>query len=278
MNKSPLLKLVKVSKNFGSKGLFKKTEEVQVLKEVSFEINKGETVALVGESGSGKSTTARLILGLNEVTSGEIWFKGKNLKLSTKKELKEIKRSMQIVFQDPAGSVNPRMTIWKIIAEPLLNNGYSRKQALHAVEELLEMVGLSKNDILKYPHQFSGGQLQRVGIARAIALKPEFLILDEPTSALDVSIQARVLKLLRNLQKELNLTYLFITHDLNVVQSFAERILVMNKGEIVERGTVDDVFSNPKDEYTKHLLHSNLLIKDSNENEVTTNYHKSNSN
>lgn len=261
-SKETVIKLQDVDKSFfSSAGWFSAKKETRVLNKVSFEIRKGETVALVGESGSGKSTTARLILGLDKVTGGEIWFKGSNLNKISKKNVVQIRRNMQVVFQDPAGSVNPRMSIWKIISEPLFQNGYSKQKGFETVRNLLALVGLNENDMMKYPHQFSGGQLQRIGIARAIALNPEFLVLDEPTSALDVSVQARILKLLKELQEELNLTYLFITHDLNVVQSLADRVLVMNKGEIVERGTVQEIFQSPKQPYTKLLLESNLLVK-----------------
>jgi ABC-type oligopeptide transport system ATPase subunit len=255
-----LLALHDVDKSFFGAGFGGKREK-KVLRGVSFDVKKGETVALVGESGSGKSTTARLILGLDKPTGGDIWFQQKNIVASSPAEQKQWRKQMQIVFQDPIGSVNPRLNIFKIVAEPLLTHGYTREQAMDRVKELLGLVGMNEQDMHKYPHQFSGGQMQRIGIARAIALKPEFLILDEPTSALDVSIQARVLKLLKALQKELDLTYLFITHDLNVVQSFADRVLVMKKGEIVERGSVQDIFRTPHHPYTQTLLEANLLVR-----------------
>ncbi|MET3288774.1 UNVERIFIED_CONTAM: ABC-type oligopeptide transport system ATPase subunit [Brevibacillus sp. OAP136] len=255
-----LLSLHEVEKSYFSSGFGGKREK-KVLRGVSFDVNKGETVALVGESGSGKSTTARLILGLDKPTLGEIWFQQKQSSASSPAEQLQMRKQMQIVFQDPIGSVNPRMTIFKIIAEPLLTHGYTREQAMDRVKELLGLVGMNEQDMHKYPHQFSGGQMQRIGIARAIALKPELLILDEPTSALDVSIQARVLKLLKALQKELDLTYLFITHDLNVVQSFADRVLVMKQGEIVERGSVQAIFEAPQHPYTQNLLEANFFVK-----------------
>ncbi|HZG16282.1 MAG TPA: ATP-binding cassette domain-containing protein [Candidatus Bathyarchaeia archaeon] len=253
-----LLTLQDVDKSFFSTG-FRGKREKKVLRGVSFDVKRGETVALVGESGSGKSTTARLILGLDKPTKGNIWFQQKNIALSSPMDQKLWRKQMQIVFQDPIASVNPRMNILKIVGEPLVTHGFSGSQALDRVIELLGLVGMNEQDMYKYPHQLSGGQMQRIGIARAIALKPAFLILDEPTSALDVSIQARVLKLLKTLQKELELTYLFITHDLNVVQSFADRVLVMKHGEIVERGSVQDIFHSPQHVYTQTLLEANLI-------------------
>lgn len=255
-----LLNVKDAKKTFKIKKFLKGNTEFIAVNNVTFSINKGETVALVGESGSGKSTLARSILGLETLNGGEILFKGKNLSVMNAKQEKEIRKNMQIVFQDPLGSVNPRKTIENIISEPLISYRYPKNEIKNRVIELLDIVGLDNNSLYKYPHQFSGGQLQRIGIARSIALNPEFLILDEPTSALDVSVQARILKLLKELQDRLGLTYLFITHDLNVVEAFAERVLVMRKGEIVEAGDLEQIFKSPKHEYTKRLLNSNLLF------------------
>ncbi|MEB3101532.1 ABC transporter ATP-binding protein [Ferviditalea candida] len=257
----PVLELLSVEKTFARKRMFGKSVGKQVLRGVSFSVHKGETLALVGGSGSGKSTTARLILGLDRISGGEIRYKGHDIQKLSNKERRRLCKELQVVFQDPTGSVNPRMNVLRIVSEPLLANGYRKEDAVGRVEEVLEMVGLNASDMYKYPHQFSGGQLQRIGIARAIALNPELIILDEPTSALDVSVQARILKLLKHLQADLGLTYLFITHDLNVVQSFADRVLIMSQGEIVESGTVSHIFDHSQHPYTKLLLDSNLFEK-----------------
>lgn len=257
--KSAILELIDVNKSFTIKQGFFGRKSKQVLNSVSFTVNKGETVALVGESGSGKSTTARVILGLESPYGGKVLFKGRDLNVISPKERRDLRKNLQVVFQDPYGSVNPRSTVRDIVTEPLLTHGCSKKKAIEEAVSLMEVVGLNAADLHKYPHNFSGGQMQRIGIARAIALRPELLILDEPTSALDVSVQARILKLLKSLQSELSLTYLFITHDLNVVQTFADRVFVMNKGEIVESGTVAEIFEAPQHPYTQILLNSNLL-------------------
>lgn len=232
----------------------KKTMWLKAVDDVSFEIQKGETFGLVGESGSGKSTLGRTILRLYEPTSGKIYFGDVEITSLTKAELKKMRPKMQMIYQDPYSSLNPRLTVFDIIAEPLKEHRY--KNPKERVLELLEAVGLSEEHAKKYPDELSGGQCQRIAIARALALNPEFIVLDEPTSALDVSVQAQVLNLLETLQKELELTYLFISHDLGVVRYLANRVGVMYLGKIVEMGNIDQVFETPKHPYTKMLLDS----------------------
>jgi oligopeptide/dipeptide ABC transporter ATP-binding protein len=232
----------------------KKTMWLKAVDDVSFEIQKGETFGLVGESGSGKSTLGRTILRLYEPTSGKIYFGDVEITSLTKAELKKMRPKMQMIYQDPYSSLNPRLTVFDIIAEPLKEHGY--KNPKERVLELLEAIGLSEEHAKKYPDELSGGQCQRIAIARALALNPEFIVLDEPTSALDVSVQAQVLNLLETLQKELELTYLFISHDLGVVRYLANRVGVMYLGKLVEMGNIDQVFETPKHPYTKMLLDS----------------------
>jgi oligopeptide/dipeptide ABC transporter ATP-binding protein len=222
---------------------------------VSFSIPRSKTVGLVGESGSGKSTTARLANRLVKPTSGQVRFDGEDLLTKRGRELRTIRRRMQMIFQDPLGSLNPRMTVLNIVGEPLEVHGVARGKARTArVVELLETVGLSGRDLYRFPHQFSGGQAQRVGIARALATNPDVIFCDESVSALDVSVQAQILNLLKRLQRELGLSYLFIAHDLNVVRYMADELCVMYMGEIVERGDSDSVFANPAHPYTQMLL------------------------
>lgn len=232
----------------------KKIKWLKAVDNVSFEIKRGETFGLVGESGSGKSTLGRTILRLYEPTEGKIYFRDLEITALPKRELKKIRPKMQMIYQDPYSSLNPRLTVFDIIAEPLREYGYEDIES--RILELLEAVGLSEEHANKYPDELSGGQCQRVAIARALALNPEFLVLDEPTSALDVSVQAQVLNLLEKLQKELKLTYLFISHDLGVVRYLADKVGVMYLGRMVEVGTIDQVFDNPKHPYTKMLLES----------------------
>ncbi|MFP5196509.1 dipeptide ABC transporter ATP-binding protein [Alcaligenes faecalis] len=222
---------------------------------VSFTLNKGETLALVGESGCGKSTVARLLTGLYSLTRGEILFDGQSLKTMDKASQKAMRKRRQMIFQDPYASLNPRWRVGRIIAEPLVTHtDMSRAQQDAKVAELLTQVGLNPSDAQRYPHQFSGGQRQRISIARALALQPEFIVCDEPTSALDVSVQAQVLNLMKDLQRELGLTYLFISHNLAVVHHVADRVGVMYLGRIVEIAPRDDLFAQPRHPYTRMLL------------------------
>ena len=222
---------------------------------VSFEIAEGETLGLVGESGSGKSTTGYCVLQLLKPTSGSIRFMGKELTDLGREDLRRMRREMQIVFQDPYASLDPRMTVGGIVSEPLEVHGIgTRRSRQETVRKLLDIVGFNPNFTNRYPHEFSGGQRQRVGIARALALNPKLIVCDEPVSALDVSIQAQILNLLKDLQRDFSLTYLFISHDLAVVRTMSDRIAVMNGGKLVEIGSADQVYNDPKDEYTKALF------------------------
>jgi ABC-type oligopeptide transport system ATPase subunit len=228
---------------------------VKAVDDVSFEINEGETLGLVGESGSGKSTTGYSVLQLLKPTGGSVQFMGKELTTMGRNDLREIRREMQIVFQDPYSSLNPRMTVGNIVAEPLTVHGVGTRRSREAsVRDLLETVGFNPDFTNRYPHEFSGGQRQRIGIARALALNPRLIVCDEPVSALDVSIQAQILNLLKDLQRDLGLAYLFVAHDLAVVRTMSDRIAVMNKGKLVEMGPAEQVYGNPQDEYTKALL------------------------
>ncbi|AMO55759.1 peptide ABC transporter ATP-binding protein [Endozoicomonas montiporae] len=223
---------------------------------VSFSIEKGKTLGIVGESGCGKSTTGRVILRLLEATEGEILFEGKNIRELDKKQMRLLREEMQIIFQDPFASLNPRMTASEIIAEPLIIHKLvkSKKELTRRVEELMDLVGLSPRLVNTYPHELDGGRRQRIGIARALALNPKFIICDEPVSALDVSIQAQVLNLMQDLQDRLGLTYIFITHDLSVVKHFCDDIAVMYLGQMVEKASAGVLFSNPSHPYTRALL------------------------
>jgi ABC-type oligopeptide transport system ATPase subunit len=222
---------------------------------VDIEVSAGEVLGLVGESGSGKSTTGYCILQLLKPTSGSIRFEGRELTTLGREELRRARREMQIVFQDPYSSLDPRMTVGDIVAEPLVVHGIGTRADRRArVRELLEVVGFDPGFTNRYPHEFSGGQRQRIGVARALALSPKLIICDEPVSALDVSIQAQIINLLKDLQQEFGLTYLFIAHDLSVVRAMSDHIAVMRRGKIVEQGPAEEVYSNPQDPYTKTLL------------------------
>ena len=241
-----------------SKGLFKpKTETIYAVNNISFSINQGETLSLVGESGCGKSTVGKCLIGLEKPTSGEIIIDGIKTTTSTKKDIKELRKKVQIIFQNPYSSLNPKMAVEEILKEPfIINTNLSKTEIKKELSTLLDITGLSTNFLSRYPHEFSGGQRQRIGIARALALRPEFIIADEPVSALDVSVQAQILNLLQDLKKELKLTYLFISHDLSVVNYISDRIAVMYLGEIVETSSSDEIIHHPKHPYTRILLDS----------------------
>jgi len=228
---------------------------VKAVDGIDFEVFKGETLGLVGESGCGKSTTGRTILQLYRPTAGSVEFQGRELTTLRGEDLRAMRRQMQIIFQDPFASLNPRMTVGNIVSEPIqIHNIMPRKQRQQYVETLLEKVGLNPYYINRYPHEFSGGQRQRIGIARALALNPTFIVADEPISALDVSIQAQVVNLMEGLQDELNLTFLFIAHDLSMVRHICDRVAVMYLGKIVEMGSTDNVYENPLHPYSQALL------------------------
>jgi oligopeptide/dipeptide ABC transporter ATP-binding protein len=257
---SPLLQVNGLKKYFPVRGgLFSRVSAwVKAVDDVSFHLRQGETLGLVGESGCGKTTVGRSILRLMEPTAGEVTFEGRDVLALTPKELRQARRRMQLIFQDPYSSLNPRMTIGAIVSEPLKIHKIAKGKALQEqVDQLFMRVGLRPENQSRYPHEFSGGQRQRVGIARALALNPKFIVCDEAVSALDVSIQAQILNLLRDLQQEFHLSYLFITHDLNVVQYLADRIAVMYVGKFAEVAPVEDLFATPKHPYTQALLSAN---------------------
>ena len=229
-------------------------ETLKAVDDVTFHINKGETVSLVGESGCGKSTTGRCMIRLYNPTKGEILYDGKDIMKLSRAEQKEFCKKVQMIFQNPYSSLNPRMTVKEIVGEGLKQHGMSQKEADAKVEKLLETVGLNKDHMSRFPHEFSGGQRQRIGIARALSVDPEFIICDEPISALDVSIQAQVINMLKNLQETMGLTYLFIAHDLSVVKYISDRVVVMYLGTIVETAETEELFSNTQHPYTKALL------------------------
>ena len=251
MSKRKLVEVKGLKCYFGSSS----KQVVKAVDDISFEIFEGETFGLVGESGSGKSTTGRSILRLNDATDGQILFDGKEIPTKTK-DLKDFRKQAQMIFQDPYASLNGRMKVRDIIAEGMDIHGIVKTRAERdaKVNELLKMVGLNPEHANRYPHEFSGGQRQRIGIARALAVNPRFIVCDEPISALDVSIQAQIVNLLKQLQKEQQLTYLFIAHDLSMVKYISDRIAVMYQGKIVELGTADAVYHQPFHPYTKSLL------------------------
>jgi oligopeptide/dipeptide ABC transporter ATP-binding protein len=255
--KTPLIDARNIVKHYPILGgvFMKQTGSVRAVDGVSLTIGEGETVGLVGESGCGKTTFGRAILRLEEPTSGEIFFRGKSILGYARNEMQALRREMQIIFQDPFSSLNPRKTVGQIIGEPLLVHGVKRRQERdRRVLELLEVVGLRKEHMRRYPHQFSGGQRQRIGVARALALKPKLVVCDEAVSALDVSIQAQVINLLKDLQQDFGLTYLFISHDLSVVEHVSDRVAVMYLGKIVEIAPSEDLYLEPLHPYTQALL------------------------
>ncbi|PNH24088.1 peptide ABC transporter ATP-binding protein [Staphylococcus haemolyticus] len=234
-----------------------KRNEVRAIEDISFDIYKGETLGLVGESGCGKSTTGKAIIKLNDITSGEILYERQDIqKISKRKDLLKFNKKIQMIFQDPYASLNPRLKVMDIVAEgiDIHKLASSKKDRKRRVYDLLETVGLSKEHANRYPHEFSGGQRQRIGIARALAVEPEFIIADEPISALDVSIQAQVVNLMLKLQRERGITFLFIAHDLSMVKYISDRIAVMHFGKIVELGSADEIYYHPLHDYTKSLL------------------------
>lgn len=251
-----------------------KGKVVKAVDDVSFRIIKGETLGVVGESGCGKSTTGRLALKLLEPTAGSVSFKGQELGKLTKKEMRALRRQMQIIFQDPYASLDPRKTVLQILAEPyqIHHPDMAREEIYENVTKLIDCVGLRPEHIYRYPHEFSGGQRQRVGIARAIALNPEFVVCDEPVSALDVSIQAQVINLMQDIKKEFNLTYMFISHDLRIIKHFCDRVMVMYLGNIVELGTKEAIYEKRRHPYTQALLSAipNIKSKDKGERILLT--------
>lgn len=255
-NKEVVLEVKNLCKYFPiKKGIFNKPSYVKAVDNVSFTIKRGETLGLVGESGCGKTTTGRTVLKLYEPTSGQIIFNGEDITNHSPKEMVSLRKNMQMIFQDPYASLNPRMTVGDIIGEAIDIHGlYKGKERTDRITELLLKVGLNGDHINRYPHEFSGGQRQRIGIARALAVQPDLIICDEPISALDVSIQAQVINMLEELQEELGLTYLFIAHDLSMVKHISTHIGVMYLGKMVEKGQADDVYMNPKHPYTQALL------------------------
>ncbi len=256
-----ILQLKEVTKTFHTRSFWGKTKEVHAVNGISLSLAKGETLGLVGESGCGKSTLANLIIRLEEPTSGQILLYDKDITHAKEEEIRELRKKIQIVFQDPYSSLSPRMTIKDILTEPARILGGQTKEEMEShAAHLMEMVGLRESALEKYPHEFSGGQRQRISIARALMTHPEILILDEPTSALDVSVQAQVLDILSDLKEKLALTYIFISHNLAVVKYIADRTAVMQKGQIVEIGSSADIFEHPRDAYTKDLIEAVPMI------------------
>ena len=252
----PLLEIINLEKTyFGKAALFGKPKEVKAVNKVSFSVFEGETLGLVGESGCGKSTLGKTIMHIEETTAGQIKFRGKDITNLNKDQLSQLRKEIQVVFQDPFASLNPRMTIGSAISEPLeVHHKHSASKRKQEVIQLLEQVGLDASYYNRYPHELSGGQRQRIGIARAIALKPKLLICDESVSALDISVQAQVLNLLNELKEKYSFTYIFISHDLAVVKYMADQLVVMNAGEIEEIGDADEIYENPRKDYTKRLI------------------------
>jgi oligopeptide/dipeptide ABC transporter ATP-binding protein len=261
--KTPILELKNLTVHFPAKGNlpFARKKWIQAVSDVSLSIESGETFGIVGESGCGKSTLGNAMVGMVKPTAGEVVFKGQNLNQLSRKDFKETRRSMQMIFQDPYSALNPRFNVFQIISEPLfIRGGATEEQMKERVIELLKMVGLSEKDLYRYPSDFSGGQRQRIGIARAIILNPDFLICDEPVSALDVSVHAQILNLLMELQNKLKITYVFISHNLAVVKNICDHMVVMYLGKVMESGSTEAIYKNPKHPYTKALMSAVLDI------------------
>lgn len=266
----PLIQVKEMKKYYPIKGgiITHTTGYVKAVDGVSFSIMKGETMGLVGESGCGKSTIGRQLVGLEKPTDGAVYYKGRNLADMDKEEMRQIRTGLQMVFQDPYSSLNPRKHIYEILAQPMLYHKVSSKDTVEKdILKIFDMVGLPRNALGRYPHEFSGGQRQRIGIAKALSLNPEFIVCDEPVSALDVSIQAQILNLLKSLQKELDLTLLFVGHGLGAVNYVSDRIAVMYLGKIVEIGKAKDVFRHPVHPYTQALLDA-VPVPDPEENDM----------
>ena len=257
-NSKPLLEVVNLKKYFNNDKYFSKTPSIKAVDDVSFKLYEGETLGLVGESGCGKTTLGRSILHLEEITSGQLFYKGKDITVLSKAELIHLRKEIQIIFQDPFSSLNPRISVGNAILEPMTVHKIlsSHKDRKLYVQDLLKKVGLEEDHFNRYPHEFSGGQRQRVGIARAIALQPKLIICDESVSALDVSVQAQVLNLLNELKKAFNFSYIFISHDLSVVKFMSDQLIVMNQGKIEEMNDSDEIYRAPKSNYTKNLIAS----------------------
>ena len=269
MDKQPVIEIKNLQKFFSvSNSFFQRNKKyVRAVDDVSFTINKGEIVGLVGESGSGKTTLARVLLDLTKRSGGQVLIDGLDMEKASRAEVRKLRSEIAVVFQDPLSNLNPRETVESSIMRPMLIHGVPREEAHRKAGEVLDMVKMDRSYLGSYPHQLSGGQLQRIAIARALALNPKFMVLDEPTSALDVSVQAQILNLLLDLQEQLDLTYLVITHDLNVIKYISDKIAVMYLGRLVEFGLVDEVANNPAHPYTQSLLTSAPIMDPSLRNE-----------